>query len=241
MQWHNTPAWGGYRWQAERYGDVGAMLARIHAGGLAIGANLHDADGVTRVANPDTFDAFATAVGAPADATEVPFAIGNKTYADALQRVILAPLQAQGIDMLWTDFQQGFPGVQGVRGLLPTALLNHYRFHNASAVRGTRGTQHSRYAGRGDHRHTSAFGGDVNQSWESLAFMIKFTATAANTPLCWWGHEMMRSGAGVADNVELFTRVLQFGAWSPIFTTCTSDHTHDILLYCMGPIRCSCQ
>jgi alpha-glucosidase (family GH31 glycosyl hydrolase) len=29
----------------------------------------------------------------------------------------------------------------------------------------------------------------------------------------------MRNGGGVSDNVELFTRVLQFGAWSPTFTT----------------------
>ena len=122
-----------------------------------------------------------------------------------------------------TDFQQGFRGVQSVPGLLPTAMLNHYRFYNCTAAPGLRGTLHSRYSGRGDHRHTSAFGGDVQQSWQSLQFMIDFTKTAANAPLCWWGHEMMRQGPAVSDNAELFTRTNQFGAWSPIFTSWGND------------------
>lgn len=95
---------------------------------------------------------------------------------------------------------------------------------------GTRGTQHSRYAGRGDHRHATAFGGDVAQTWESLRFMIYFTATAANAPLCYWGHEMMRNGGGEGDAAELYTRVNQFGAWSPVRAhrsarACASEYT----------------
>jgi len=224
MQWHRTPAWGGYSWDPARYPDHGASaLAFLHANGLATGANFHDADGVTRDANPERFAAFAAAVGADPGADTVAFAIGNRTYADSLQRVVMDPLIADGLDMAWTDFQQGFPGVESVRGLLPTAILNHHRFYNFSAAAGTRGTIHSRYAGRGDHRHASHFGGDVDQTWESLRFMIYFTATSANAPACWWGHEMMRAGGGVDDNAELFTRVNQFGAWSPIFTSWGND------------------
>ena len=224
MQWHRTPAWGGYSWDPVRYPDRGvSALAFLHANGLATGANFHDADGVTRDANPERFAAFAAAVGADPGADAVDFAIGNRTYADSLQRVIMDPLIANGLDMAWTDFQQGFPGVEAVRGLVPTAILNHHRFHNFSVAPGTRGTIHSRYAGRGDHRHASHFGGDVDQTWESLRFMIYFTATAANAPACWWGHEMMRAGGGVNDNAELFTRVNQFGAWSPIFTSWGND------------------
>jgi hypothetical protein len=71
----------------------------------------------------------------PASKQTVAFAIGNKTYADSLQATVLAPLVAQGLDMAWTDWQQGFPGVESIRGLVPTAMLNHYRFHNFTAVR----------------------------------------------------------------------------------------------------------
>jgi len=110
--------------------------------------------------------------------------------------------------------------VSAVPGLVPTAILNHYRFYNCSGTGlGSRGTLHSRYAGRGDHRHTSHFGGDVDETWDSLRFMIDFTKTAANAPACWWGHEMMRQGGGINANSELFVRTNQFGAWSPTFTS----------------------
>ena len=111
--------------------------------------------------------------------------------------------------------------MSAIPGMGPTALLNHYRFYSChnSAAPNARGTLHSRYGGRGDHRHTSHFGGDVVESWPSLAFMVYFTKTAANAPACWWGHEMMRAGGGINDNSELFVRTNQFGAWGPIFTS----------------------
>jgi hypothetical protein len=218
MQWHLTPSWGGYEWDSVRYPNVTDLLASLQARGLATGMNLHDADGITAVANPTLWAAVREALGLASDATAANFDIGNRTYADVLAGLVLGPLQAQGLDLLWTDFQQGFPGVSAIPGLNPTAMLNHYRFYNAS-INGARGSQHSRYAGRGDHRHASAFGGDVNESWASLIFMIDFTKTAANTPLCYWGHEMMRQGGSINDNSELFTRTNQFGAWSPIFTS----------------------
>lgn len=229
MQWHLKPGWGGYQWDMDRYGNVTALLGWLHSQGLATGMNLHDADGVSSGEDPVLWPAFAAAMGLPSSATAAPFDIANKTYADSLHNVILAPLLEQGLDLCWTDFQQGVPGVQTIAGLVPTALLNHYRFYSclpgnggASGVGGVsspRGTLHSRYAGRGDHRHTSSFGGDVDETWESLRFMIDFTKTAANAPLCWWGHEMMRNGGGLNDNSELFTRTNQFGAWGPIFTS----------------------
>lgn len=81
----------------------------------------------------------------------VPFDVANKTYSDALQvlprvcmighgprvtcsagarqAAVMAPLIAGGLDIAWTDWQQGFPGVGAVRGLVPTAMLNHVRFY----------------------------------------------------------------------------------------------------------------
>jgi alpha-glucosidase (family GH31 glycosyl hydrolase) len=43
--------------------------------------------------------------------------------------------------------------------------------------------------------------------------MVYFTTTASNVLFGWWGHEMMSNG-----DEELFTRVIQFGAMSPICT-----------------------
>jgi len=117
-------------------------------------------------------------------------------------------------------------------------MLNHYRFINYTGSP-HRGLIHSRGGvcdfflsfssflvftlaqGLGNHRYTSGFGGDVIQTWGSLQFMIYFTTTAANVLFGWWGHEMMQLQDAVPPTdavLELFTRVMQFGAWSPIYT-----------------------
>ena len=91
----------------------------------------------------------------------------------------------------WTDWQQGLLGVLDVTGLNPTIWLNHLRFthtnptvDNSTALRGQ---ILSRFGGLGNHRYAVGFGGDVEQSWASLKFMIYFTATATNVLFCYWG------------------------------------------------------
>jgi hypothetical protein len=100
MQWHRTPAWGGYSWDPLRYPNVTSALQQLHSESLQIGVNFHDDDGVQQDANPELFSAFAAAVGANVNNSGISFNIGNKTYADALQSVIMEPLIAQGIDFL---------------------------------------------------------------------------------------------------------------------------------------------
>ncbi len=53
--------------------------------------------------------------------------------------------------------------------------------------------------------------------------MIEFTAVAANVLVGYWGHEMMRAGGAVTDESEIFVRLMQFGAWSPVFTSWGND------------------
>jgi alpha-glucosidase (family GH31 glycosyl hydrolase) len=154
----------------------------------------------------------------PSSNETVAFMISNKTFADSLQNLVLEPLAAEGLDFWWTDFQQGLPGVQLITGITPTMILNYYRFMNYTGS-DRRGLIHSRYGGMGGHKFATGFGGDVAPSdWGTLPFMIYFTATAANTLFCWWGHEMMRNGPNPTDTIEPFVRYMQFGAWSPIYT-----------------------
>lgn len=110
---------------------------------------------------------------------------------------MLQPLNKQGLDFWWTDWQQGMRGVLDVSGLNPTMMLNHYRFTRVNPTiapvpgGGTlRGQILSRFGGLGAHRYAVGFGGDVQQSWESLQFMVYFTSTASNVLFGWWGQGM---------------------------------------------------
>lgn len=222
MQWHLKPQWGGYTWDAVAYPNVTGMLTAIHDLGIPIGVNLHDADGVAPF--EAQYVAMAQALGIdPATGATCAFDISNRTYAHALHDIVLAALATNasqvGVEMWWTDFQQGLPGLSSVTGAPPTFFLNHLRFQNYSQPGSrTRGTMHSRFAGWGSHRYASGFGGDVGLDLPSLQFMVYFTATASNALFGWWGHEMMRNGGSPSDSVEQFVRFMQFGAASPIYT-----------------------
>ena len=59
--------------------------------------------------------------------------------------------------------------------------------------------------------------------WDSLAFQPWFTATAANVGYAYWSHDIGGHMPGAVDP-ELFTRWVQFGAFSPILRTHTTKN-----------------
>jgi hypothetical protein len=80
-----------------------------------------------------------------------------------------------------------------------------------------------RWGGLGNHRYQIGFSGDTISVWESLAFQPWFTATAANVGYAYWSHDIGGHMPGVVDP-ELYTRWLQFGAFSPILRTHTTKN-----------------
>ena len=222
MQWHLQPGWTGFTWDVSHYPNYTSMLSYLHSLNIPIAVNLHDASGVQSFELEYPQMAIANGIN-PATNQTVTFDIANQTYAETLHSIVLGALACspdhEGVDFWWTDWQQGVPIT--IANLTPTMVLNHYRFMNysASGMSNIRGLTHSRYPGLGGHRYPSLFGGDVIQSWPSLQFMIQFTTVAANILAGYWGHEMMRNGGSASDNTELFVRVMQFGSWSPVFTS----------------------
>lgn len=207
------------------------MLADLHALGLYTAVNLHDAQGVMPF--EARFPDMARAMGLnPASKLPVAFHISNQTYADALHQQVLEPLAAEGLDFWWTDWQQGLVGANDVCMLNPTLVLNHYRFQNYSGSM-RRGLLHSRFGGWGSHRYATGFGGDVAHSWDTLNYMVYFTLTASNVLFSWWGHEMMETPG----QDELFTRYIQFGAYSPIYTNWGNNGSDDDLWRLQAEVR----
>jgi hypothetical protein len=222
MNWHEKPHWAGYSWDRQMYPDPPALLSFLHGRGLSVGANLHDAEGVLPF--EDAYAAMAKANGIdPASDETVPFHPSSQRYADSLERLVLRPLVADGagLDWWWTDWQQGLGGAPGVgttdvTGLNPTMWLNHYRSMNytAGGPTGVRPLIHSRFGGLGGHRYATQFGGDVKRDWPSLAAMIYTNAVSANALVAHWGQEVMQ----LPGEHQLFTRLIQFAAYSPVFT-----------------------
>ncbi|KFI55445.1 glycoside hydrolase family 31 protein [Bifidobacterium callitrichos] len=218
MDWHTTdvdPAygsgWTGFTWNRELFPDPDAFLEWLHAKGMRTTLNLHPRDGVR--AFEDCYERVATAVGVdPATGSAIEFDAADPTFMAAYFDEILHPMERQGVDFWWIDWQQG--GITRQKGLDPLWMLNHLHYLD-SAREGRRPITFSRYSGYGSHRYPIGFSGDTVVSWESLKFQPYFTAMASNIGYGWWSHDIGGHMFGYRDE-ELEARWYQLGTFSPI-------------------------
>jgi alpha-glucosidase len=211
--------WSGYTWNKTLFPDPEDFLANIHAEGLKTTLNLHPASGIEPW--EQAYPAMARAVGIdPATKKYVPFDPTNKVWATNYFDLVLHPLEKQGINFWWLDWQQALdtklPGVNN------TWWLNYLHFTDQQRE-GKRPILFHRWGGLGNHRYQIGFSGDTVSVWDSLAFQPWFTATAANVGYAYWSHDIGGHMPGVVDP-ELYTRWVQFGAFSPILRTHTTKN-----------------
>jgi alpha-glucosidase len=212
MDWHLPGHWTGYSWNHTLFPQPEAFLASMHARGLRVTLNLHPADGVHP--HEAAYPAFARALdhddAASVDGAPIPFRIADRQFAELYFRLLHHPLEEQGVDFWWIDWQQGESSE--VAGLDPLLWLNHLHFADARR-RDQRPLLFSRWGGLGNHRYPIGFSGDTFSGWQTLAAQPHFTASAANVGFGWWSHDI--GGHFGAADAELFTRWVQFGALSP--------------------------
>jgi alpha-glucosidase len=212
--------WTGYTWNKLLFPDPGDFLKKTHEDGLKATLNLHPASGIEPW--EQAYPAMAKAMGVdPATKQYIPFDPTNKLWATNYFNLVLHPLEKQGIDFWWLDWQQQ-PMMTKLPGVSNTWWLNYLHFTDQQRE-GKRPLLFHRWGGLGNHRYQIGFSGDTISVWPSLAFQPWFTATAANVGYAYWSHDIGGHMPGAVDP-ELFTRWVQFGAFSPILRTHTSKN-----------------
>jgi alpha-glucosidase (family GH31 glycosyl hydrolase) len=211
--------WSGYSWNKILFPDPDQFLKHLHEEGLKATLNMHPASGVQPW--EDRYPEMARAMGIdPATKQYVPFDITNKKFARNYFDIMHHPLEKQGIDFWWLDWQQ--EADTKTPGVNPTWWLNYVHFTDQERE-GKRPLLFHRWGGLGNHRYQIGFSGDTVSQWESLAFQPGFTAQAANVGYAYWSHDIGGHMPGVIDP-ELYTRWIQFGAFSPILRTHTTKN-----------------
>ncbi|MCP4537980.1 MAG: DUF5110 domain-containing protein [Chloroflexi bacterium] len=210
MDWHTPDSWTGYTWNRELFPDPPAFLRWVHEQGLRVTLNLHPAEGVQSF--EEIYPHFAEAMGVNPDSGEtVPFRIADKKFVEHYFKLLHHPMEDDGVDFWWMDWQQGESSE--VKGLDPLTWINHIHFHD-SVRRDRRPMLYSRWGGLGNHRYHIGFSGDTYIGWPALQFQPYFTATASNVAYGWWSHDI-GGHMGGATEPELFARWVQYGALSP--------------------------
>ena len=211
--------WSGYTWDRTLFPDPAGFLAWCRDRGLKTTLNLHPASGVQP--HEEAYPEMARAMGIdPATKQHVPFDITDRAFTENYFRLLHHPLEAQGVDFWWLDWQQ--QPTTKVEGVNPTWWLNYVHTFDMER-RGRRPLIFHRWGGLGNHRYQIGFSGDTHSVWESLAFQPYFTSTAANVGYAYWSHDIGGHEPGTV-SPELYTRWVQFGVFSPILRTHTTKN-----------------
>jgi alpha-glucosidase (family GH31 glycosyl hydrolase) len=203
--------WTGYSFNTDLFPDVDKFFEDLRALNLKATLNLHPRDGVRFF--EDKYNEMALALGIdPATKQTVNFNIADTKFINAYFDILHHPLEKQGVDFWWMDWQQG--KTSALAGLDPLWSLNHY--HYLDNMRdGKRGMLFSRYAGFGSHRYGIGFSGDTAINWKVLNFQPHFTNAANNAGYPTWSHDIGGHMLGFRDD-ELYLRWLQLGVFSSI-------------------------
>lgn len=250
MDWHetwglrksNSPkdeygqriGWTGYTWQKELFPSPANFLKWTENEDLKVALNLHPASGIQPY--EAVYEDFTKEYGWAEKGKSVPFRIDERKWADAYFKTVLEPMERDGVDFWWLDWQQ-WKESKYTPQLSNTFWLNHTFFNHAERQNpGLRPFIYHRWGGLGSHRYPLAFSGDTYATWSMLAYLPYFTATASNVNYGWWGHDIgghMFHKAQKTTDPELYTRWLQYGVFTPIFKThSTKDPRIERCIWC---------
>ena len=223
---HSLIGWTGYTWQKELFPNPSNMFEWAHRAGLHTALNLHPASGINPREEP--YERFCEEYGWTEKGKFVPFHIDEKKWADAYYKAVLKPIEDQGNDFWWLDWQQWKESLYNP-GLSNTFWLNHVFFKYAEENHpDARPFLYHRWGGLGSHRYPLGFSGDTFCTWASLEYQPEFTATSANVNYGYWGHDLgghyFRDNNAEETNPEQYTRWLQYGVFSPLYKIHPSKH-----------------
>ncbi len=241
MDWHETwglcrvnpkrdeygqrVGWTGYTWKQQLFPSPENFLTWCHEQDLKVSLNLHPASGIQPYEAP--YADFVKEYGWTEEGKSVPFKMSDPKWADAYFKTVLGPMEKQGVDFWWLDWQQWVHS-KYVKDLNNTFWLNHTFDHHMAEKGNERPMIYHRWGGLGSHRYQTGFSGDTYIAWEALQFLPWFTATASNVGYGYWGHDigghMFHKTDEKIIDPELYLRWLQYGVFTPVFKThCTKD------------------
>lgn len=221
MDWHYVEegkgAWTGYTWNRKLFPDPAKFLGFLKDNNLQITLNLHPAGGI--LPYEEKYPQMAKWMGIdPASKQTINYQGSNKRFMEGWMENILRPMEKEGVNFWWLDWQQ-WPNDSTITSLSNTWWLNYCFFTEQERNSQYRPMLYHRWGGLGNHRYQVGFSGDTYSSWASLAYQPYFNHTASNVGYGYWSHDLgghMLETPDALLNKELYIRWMQFGEFNPI-------------------------
>lgn len=218
MDWHYNQAprggWTGYTWNRSLFPNPKGFLSWVKDNKLQVTMNLHPADGIKTW--EEQWPAMSEWMGNDtAQHKDIPYEGSNKRFMTGWLNTVLHPMEKDGVDFWWIDWQQWINDKK-LTNLSNTWWLNYVLFSDMERNRDTRPMLYHRWGGLGNHRYQIGFSGDAIISWKSLDFQPYFNSTASNVLYCYWSHDIGGHMHANSIDPEMYVRWMQFGLFSPI-------------------------
>lgn len=224
MDWHyvnpGRGGWTGYTWNRSLFPNPAQFLQYLKGKKLQVTLNLHPAGGIEPY--EERYKDMANWMGMdPSSKQRIDYCGSDKRFMSGWLNTILRPMEKEGVDFWWLDWQQDMFN-RHIKTLNNTWWLNYVLFSDMERNRTTRPLLYHRWGGLGNHRYQIGFSGDSYSTWKTLEFLPYFNSTASNVLYGYWSHDLggHQFAKGVSElDKELFVRWMQFGAFSPIMRT----------------------
>jgi alpha-glucosidase (family GH31 glycosyl hydrolase) len=220
MDWHYSlpprGSWTGYTWNRWLFPNPKGFIQWVKSNDLKLTFNLHPREGVKTYEKhwPEMSQWMGIDTLLHKD---IKWETGNKHFVEGWINTQLRPMEKNGVDFWWLDWQD-----QVYDSIMPrlncTWWINYFMFTDMQRNRTTRPLLYHRWGGLGNHRYQIGFSGDHVCSWKSLDYQPYFNATASNVLYGYWSHDL-GGFYGSKMDPELHIRWLQFGLFSAIFRT----------------------
>ena len=143
--------WTGYTWQKELFPNPSNFLRWVKKENLKTALNLHPASGIQPY--EASYKDFVKDYEWSDTTKSVPFHIDEAKWADSYFNTVLGPMEKEGVDFWWLDWQQ-WKESKFTPGLSNTFWLNHVFFNHAKEkADNERPFIYHRWGGLGSHRY----------------------------------------------------------------------------------------
>ncbi len=208
VDWH-LHGWEGYDFNSECFPDPEGFFAALRERGVHTAFNVHPRGAVMPADSNHAECLRSLPPGRVEPGAGIVFDLARADEA-RISAGLRRPFEDMGVAFWWTD---GFSA--HLDGVDPQMATNH-AFHVAALQRDDRRpVVFSRYGGHGSQRHGIGFSADSQSHWQVLAYLVDFTATAANEAFGTWSHDVGGFFGRRLDD-ELLRRWLQAAALWPV-------------------------
>ncbi len=194
----------GYTFNNELIPNPNVFIDNIHKKGVRFGVNINPSEGI--YPHEKMYSKVLEYIKVPNNSV-IAFSPFNPQFIDVFLKVLLHPLESDGVDFFWLDYHNKD---------VSSFFLTHYMYLDSGRNENKRSMLISRNPTIASHRYGILYSGRTKVSFDTLRKLPFINTSAANIGLSWWSHDIGGFYDGIEDG-ELFMRYIQFGCFSPIF------------------------